>query len=412
MTSDKFFKPLEQRQAQLKELQAKLRTAEKRASSLEVSIQGHKSYIPETDETLIVALQKKQDTIASTTAKQRAAHEILTASLIAKREQQVGFLQLRKFFSAEQKTLRGDISQVNKRLITIKKTISEKSDEMNTAQQACTQAKARLSAHAAFDLKTVVQNLAEARSEAKRVLDLTRPLELEIQKMETENKVHILEYKRLQSELNNIVSEIQTASKYQKQLNEAPDAAHRARIHEKCNNHFGSGNPSKVIRERSSRKEALERSISKVGYRILEEFTKFDRKIERLIIDGNNLCYDRKKFIGLRALKALIDKIANKYEIVIIFDSNIRSLLKANDHGISSTIGYKNIHITPTGTSADEYILKIAGDDSYTFIISNDRFVDFHDYSAVKSGRILRFMVAEGQIMVNALNVTAKFANE
>ena len=40
------------------------------------------------------------------------------------------------------------------------------------------------------------------------------------------------------------------------------------------------------------------------------------------------------------------------------------------------------------------------------FILSNDRFAEYHDYSAVKSGRLFRFLIADGKLMANDIDVT------
>lgn len=409
MVSDEFLRPLQLRQTRLNRLKVELGTIRTRTSALARSIKDYRCYEPEADRALIAALQGKQVTLASAAALQGATNEILESGLQAKREQQVGILHFRKFFSTEQKTLRIETRRLDEQLSKIRESISKSKDAMTAAINARSVAEARLSAHAAFEVEPLIRSLAEAESETRRILALTTPLEIEIRGMESQTQVHLAEYRRLKTDLAMVNADIQAASRFDERLRNAADGAQRARIHQECQVRFGTGSPAHVIRTRSGRKRQLENNTPKVGRRILEELEKFDRTIERLIIDGNNLCYEGRTFIGLTALQALLGEIRGRFEIAVIFDASIRRLLRTNDHGISLILGTdQKVHVSPTRSAADEYLMKIAGDDARAFILSNDRFAEFHDYDVVKSGRVLRFMVAEGRIMVNALNVTAE----
>lgn len=134
---------------------------------------------------------------------------------------------------------------------------------------------------------------------------------------------------------------------------------------------------------------------------------KLHRNISHLLIDGNNACYEGGDlFIGLRAISALLRSLGAPYKITVVFDASIRSLLKTDPQGIERALGPTvSTHVVPSGTAADEYLLKLADKDDGAFILSNDRYAEYHDYDVVRSGRLLKFMIADGKLMVNDLDI-------
>ena len=85
-------------------------------------------------------------------------------------------------------------------------------------------------------------------------------------------------------------------------------------------------------------------------------------------------------------------------------------MLRTDTQGVERTLGTSvNTHVAPTKTAADEYLMKLADQDSNTFILSNDRFAEYHDYDVVKSGRVLRFLIAGGKIMANDIDISVNF---
>ena len=63
-------------------------------------------------------------------------------------------------------------------------------------------------------------------------------------------------------------------------------------------------------------------------------------------------------------------------------------------------------HVAPSKTAADEYLLKLVGKNKSTFILSNDRFGEYHDYDVVNSGRVLRFLIAGGKFIANDFDIS------
>ena len=132
--------------------------------------------------------------------------------------------------------------------------------------------------------------------------------------------------------------------------------------------------------------------------------------VSHIIIDGNNACYERSQFIRMYALTHLVDELTKRYKVTVVFDASIRSHMKTDDAGIERIIGRSApAHVAPTRTSADEYILRLAQSEQNAYVLSNDRFPEFSEYDAVKSGRLLRFLIANNKIMVNQLDICIPF---
>lgn len=118
----------------------------------------------------------------------------------------------------------------------------------------------------------------------------------------------------------------------------------------------------------------------------------------------------RRAIIGLRAISALLRELGGRYKTTVVFDASIRAMLKTDTQGVERALGTTvNTHVAPTKSAADEYLLKLADQDNSAFILSNDRFAEYHDYSAVKSGRLFRFLIADGKLMANDIDVAVNF---
>lgn len=181
-------------------------------------------------------------------------------------------------------------------------------------------------------------------------------------------------------------------------------------IHNACKEAFGKGKPKEVISDRRGKIRGLDNNIPKLERRIREELQKLERTIGHLLIDGNNACYEGQSFIGLRALTALVQELGGRFKTTVVFDASIRAMLKTDTQGIERTLGtLVNTHVAPTKSAADEYLLKLADQDNSAFILSNDRFAEYHDYAAVKSGRLFRFLIADGKLMANDIDVSVSF---
>lgn len=120
------------------------------------------------------------------------------------------------------------------------------------------------------------------------------------------------------------------------------------------------------------------------------------------------MCYekgrDKSNFIGLKALMPLTKELAKSYDVTVIFDSQIRKILKAGDKEIAQQFD-KTVKVHPVASKqlADETIVRIASDDNTTYIISNDRYADYADLAAVKMNKLIKHEIINNKIIINDL---------
>ena len=131
--------------------------------------------------------------------------------------------------------------------------------------------------------------------------------------------------------------EIDKATKLDKQLATASDGRARWKIHQECEDEFDDGSPRRVLGDRrrklnDARREishldrsipAIERNASKAEQRVATIVARGTRDIRSIVIDGNNLCYQDAKFIGIAALRPLCLHLQENYEVTLIFDASI-----------------------------------------------------------------------------------------
>lgn len=201
----------------------------------------------------------------------------------------------------------------------------------------------------------------------------------------------------------------QDAEKLDRQLSEAATARDRALLHEECERIFSDGSPGRVAGEarrelnQLKKKEAgVRRDIQKLERRIEMICRRGARIIRTVVVDGNNLCYAGRTFIGLAALKGLRDSLADAYDVVVVFDASIHRLLDVNNRDLEGILHGATVHVVPAQTAADETILHAARE-STTLVISNDRFGEYPDEPAVAERRIARHDIVHGKVMVHDL---------
>lgn len=218
------------------------------------------------------------------------------------------------------------------------------------------------------------------------------------------------EYKRLQSEKTKLEHDIKFAENIDKELSLARNRRERFLLHQKCGSKFEYESPSKVINDRRNRISSIERNIIKLKKRIETEERIANRKINHIILDGNNLCFDRGEFINTKALSKLLSSLPNDLEKTVVFDSSIKRRTGKSDREIETSLSkYAQTYIAPAKTEADDYIIKIAEKDKNSYIISNDKYSDFFDTSPVIEKRVIPFMIIRNNIIVKDMNIDELF---
>lgn len=226
----------------------------------------------------------------------------------------------------------------------------------------------------------------------------------------------------LAREIDDQKARLAIAQEFKRNLGQAGSGYERRLIHEKSESLLGDGQPGKVIYQATSRIsdcehqqrklhpriEGIERSIGKMEDRIAAEATKGSRCVEQLVLDGNNLCYRSGTFIGTRALEALSAELIHRWTVTIVFDADIRSLLKRESRAVQTRFPGAEVHVVATGEKADETILRLA-DNASTYVISNDRYTDFPDYPAAHNRRVIRHEILSGRALINDLDIDVKW---
>lgn len=200
-------------------------------------------------------------------------------------------------------------------------------------------------------------------------------------------------------------TEISEAESLDECLSRAANSYEKMKIHKECEARFNDSSPRRVIQSRRRELESIDRTIGKLHQRLRELAQQASRNIETVVIDGNNLCHEQRVFIGLRALIPVVQNLAKRYRVQIVFDPSIRGLLKMHDQDIARALGDNlKVHIVATGKRADETILDVAAPENYC-VLSNDRFRDFPDKAAVCQQRVVTHEILDGRIFVRELDV-------
>jgi chromosome segregation ATPase len=314
------------------------------------------------------------------------------------------------WFAKDQVDLRRNRSEL--RAISSQRTALRQSRvaELEATRARIAGTASELDRHRAFDLprrqgeqSRLRQGIADKTSELAFVADrkqrvdgILSPLVQEMQNLESRKR-------RAQSDLD-------SAEELDRRLSSAGNSYEKAMIHEQCERSFGTGSPRKVISERQREVRQLERDYDKARRRVEEVARTAARRIDTVVIDGNNLCYEGNRFIGLAAVETLLPLISRMCEVVVVFDPAIRRLLNTDDSALQKRLaGHAKVHVVASRRMADETVLDLAARSEFTYVLSNDRFGDFNEKSAVKGGRVIRHEIVNGNVFVHDLQLRAAY---
>jgi predicted nucleic acid-binding Zn-ribbon protein len=275
------------------------------------------------------------------------------------------------------------------------------------------------------------ENLSLLRAERSRLEERSEAVEnavavplADLKKYEADIADHQSAVRRLELEVSQLDDKRRKVEKLNEKLSSEDNPYERRLLHEKCERKFGDGSPGRVIKsirsemgplresigDHEAQLRRMQRNAEKTEQRIREAAAAASRDIGRLIIDGNNCCYERDDFIGLAALIPLVEDLAARYQVTVVFDDGIRGLLGPNDERLRAALPLATVHVVAPGARADQTILDSAQGPA-DWVISNDRFGDFRDKAAVKEGRLIRHEILLGQIFVHDLGVELPLAD-
>lgn len=206
-----------------------------------------------------------------------------------------------------------------------------------------------------------------------------------------------------------LMSQISRAEFFDAELTGASNAYEKRQIHQQCESELGDGKPGAILNRSRGSLRRVDDNIKKLEARADELIRFAGVDIRHVVIDGNNLCYDGKRFLGLAALEALVPILVRSFEVTIIFDASIRRNLEMSREDIEARFP-KDVrtHVVASKHKADDTVLSVAGDDHRTFVLSNDRFADYPEKPAVKHKRMLVHDIVGQDVFIHQLRIAAK----
>jgi chromosome segregation ATPase len=410
MTSIDLLEPLRRRRSRLDRLADQVKALDRARDELQRAIAEYKTFRPETEKGKIDSLEITATNLSRKIADQEVNKANLDRRLHDANAAKVSPLAVWRYFTAEQKQIRSEASRLASELSSAKQHLSRDQEALSKVRADINAARKRISDHTNFDLNDSEMRLSSLGPEIERLKAAHATDNAEFVRIEAKIRPHTQELDRLKSELATLNADIVSANRFEQELSSASNSYERAMVHKECEAKFGTGSPKQVINDRRGKIRSLENNIPKVERRIRDELQKLERTIGHLLIDGNNACYERQSFIGLGAISALLRELGGRYRTTVVFDASIRAMLKTDTQGIERALGKShNTYVAPTKAAADEYLLKLADQDNSAFILSNDRFAEYHDYNVVKSGRVFGFLIAEGKLMANDIDISVNF---
>jgi chromosome segregation ATPase len=237
----------------------------------------------------------------------------------------------------------------------------------------------------------------------------------ECEKLTAELNVLISSYRELETKVSTCEERKKCAEKFVEQLSKAENSYERLLIHEDCEREMGDGNPQNIIHSMQKEIKKHKRNLEKLNERIYGEILRKRRKIETIVIDGNNLCYvnkkEDKKFVGISPVVELTRRLVrDNLHVVVIFDPEIPYLLKKDKLFIESQFE-DDVEVHISKNKADKIVLKLA-ETSTAWVISRDEYSDYPDEKAVLEKRIFRPELVDEKLFVHELDVCIKFSSD
>ena len=266
--------------------------------------------------------------------------------------------------------------------------------------------------------------LAAALAEAERASELPRAALREAQARydDAHRKIAGLvdAIALLDARIAGIDDRIGLAERIKGQLDGATNSYSKRMAHDESRVAFNMGDPGKALDGLRSQRAGVDREKAK-----LEEVARGKMRIhqlglKRVVIDGNNMCFyhgpkkasppkadqvprGRRRpagWIGLAAIAAVAQELyAKSYEVVVVFDPSIRSLLGFGktdviEGRLAKRIGSEvAVLIAPEGYTADEYAVRESRA-SHSVAITKDGLAQLRaegirdQYPAVTEGRV------------------------
>lgn len=225
--------------------------------------------------------------------------------------------------------------------------------------------------------------------------------------------VLVVEIEKLRSRKTRLQGDLHDIEQVERDLSKAANSRERAILHRQCEVSFGEGNPRKLISLKSGELRSVESALSKCLRRTNEIVSMHTRAIERVIIDGSNLCFERgDNFVGLGPVIKAAEIISDSYDVLVVFDASMIRSLDISEKDLSDKFvdNKAEVHIASNAQGADETILTLASLKESYYILSNDKFSEYPDFDVVKSNRLIKHDVVGDHIFIQSLGISSPWS--
>lgn len=344
---------------------------------------------------------------------QQAQQELATADASVKQlapATDLGF-DPRYWFSSERAVAKRRLEGAKQELVAFQANAKDIEIEVSKAVEAGTRLETEMNRARKFDpllaqsaipaLQARLKHIAKQSSELRQRRD-----DLDVLLREPLAALHKEEHRHAK-----LASTIRLAESFEHELKSATNGFERRQIHERCERELGDGRPGHVLRKSQGEIRGIDDHMRKLRARIERLVRIAQQDIRHIVIDGNNLCYEGRRFVGLAPLEALAPALAQSYEVTLIFDASIRRKLALSDAETTSRFPPSvTVHVVASRSQADETVLAVAETNPRAFVLSNDRFVDYPDKMAVKQQRVLRHEIVGQMVHVHDLHLAVAFS--
>ncbi len=312
------------------------------------------------------------------------------------------------WFDDEQKTYRKKLNRLKKELIVSNDNKDKTLKKLSTTNSKISTINSEVKKYDGFNIEKTCDKINRLDAE---IVELERKLRVFYglqSNVDNALRPILSQIKDYESSISTANTVIVKAKSFDRKLDVADNSYERSMIHEECEKYFDVGSPKKIINQEERKIRQYERDLIKSKKRAVEISRKASREINKIIIDGNNLCYEGGGFVGLNPLLTVTRELFSQYHVVVVFDASIRSKIKANDNKIRSYFNRNiEIHVVATKQLADETILDIASHDDVCYILSNDRFGEYKDKEVVHNNRVIRHEIVSGKVIIHDLNINS-----
>jgi DNA repair exonuclease SbcCD ATPase subunit len=406
-----FLSPITKRQNGVSALEAEHKKLGNDIDRITKQISDYRSFSQDETSQRIKDIKQENSALMEKVAEYDSRKNHLEKSISDLSKSKAPALKVWQYFSSDQSKLRLKISTHKEELSIIKSRTSDASNRRKNNDKEIEILEGKIAQHNSTNIEELTSNASRI---VKRRLSISKDIQATQEELlAIDSKVgHLIKERHsLAKELREIEDDINQAEKFNKSLSNAYDKKQKWEIHQLCNDRFGEGQPNKVIKSKTPKRDFISRGINKLESRISEELAKFDRTVNAVVIDGNNMCYDSENnFIALSALRKVVHALKDRYAVTVVFDPGITQQLRANRDDIAKNLGRGvSTYIAPQGDTADSYILHLADNKPDTYVISNDIYTDYPDHECVKSKRIFGSLIANGQAIVRGLDINEAY---